>query len=137
MTLKEEFILALVFCIASSTMYTVNMKCGTCKNTTGCAGNTCLIYTGDVNTEYCYGTSTCSISFQQNIQLGLCSKDLYGTPCSSGVCMSSSSMYMCYSKGDSCLNGVRSTMTCSGSTAVMTYSGTGFYTPYTTTTNWG
>ena len=106
MTSKVVLILALVFFIASSTMYTVNIKCGTCTNTTGCAGNRCLIITGEINSESCYGASTCSMSYQQSIQMGQCSNDFYGTACSSGVCISSSSVNMCYSSSIGCLNGV-------------------------------
>lgn len=136
---KVVLILAVTFCLASPTMYNVNMRCGTCANTTGCAGNICLIYTGDLTAEYCFGTSSCGGSFaiSQSFQIGQCSNDLSGASCSSGVCMVSASANMCFSSGAGCLNGVSFTQTCSGTTITTTLSGGIFTTPSTSSVNMG
>ena len=138
MQYKVVLILALAFSLASPTMYSVNVRCGTCTNTTGCAGNSCLIYTGDITAEYCYGTSSCgSFAVAQNIQIGQCSNDYSGVGCSSGVCMVSGSANMCYSSGAGCLNGVSFTQTCSGTTITMTMYGGVLTTPSTSSFNLG
>jgi hypothetical protein len=98
--------MSLLLIFASSKIYTISLKCGTCQKTTGCLGNKCMIFSGDITAEYCNGNSVCSFSLQENIQIGTCSTDMSGSGCSSGVCMMGASVNMCYASGGGCLNGV-------------------------------
>lgn len=41
-------ILILVLPTTLAAVYNVNMACGTCQKTTGCAGNMCIVFTGDL-----------------------------------------------------------------------------------------
>jgi len=41
-------ILVLVLPSTLAAVYNVNMACGTCQTTTGCVGNMCIVFTGDV-----------------------------------------------------------------------------------------
>lgn len=117
------FCFSILLILAYSKVYNINLNCGTCQNTTGCIGNKCVIFTGDVTAEYCNDNSACSFSLQQNMKIGQCSSDFSGSICSSGVCMASATTSMCYSSGGFCLDGVSFVETCSGSTISITESG--------------
>ena len=52
--------IAVLMVTVSSRVFNVNVLCGTCSSKTGCVGNMCLKYTGDIAQEYCYGSSTCT-----------------------------------------------------------------------------
>lgn len=41
-------LIALLMLTVSSKVYNVNILCGTCSSKTGCVGNMCLKYTGDI-----------------------------------------------------------------------------------------
>lgn len=124
-----SFVLLLIS--VSSQMVTVNYKCGTCQSKTGCAGNICLILTGDIQSQYCYGSSTCgSFSSQTNVTVGSCTVDQSGSNCQSGLCVSSGSALMCYGSSAFsllCANTTTLSMQCSNGVVTMTFRG-GYYT---------
>lgn len=90
------------------------MACGTCQSTTGCTGDMCIKFTGDITAEYCYGSATCNINGNQTFSMGQCAFDASGASCPSGICAMGASMQMCYgSAGGVCLDGVSYNQTCS------------------------
>ena len=56
-------VLSCLLFLASATVYSVAMKCGTCSAAkSGCTGNMCITLTGDLTAEYCYGKDTCGFA---------------------------------------------------------------------------
>jgi hypothetical protein len=95
-------------------IYDINLKCGTCKKILSCMKNKCFLFTGDIEAEYCYISSTCTDLVGHSVQIGLCSDDSEGNNCPSGMCAVMSSGTGLCSDSLKCTDGFHLNVACSG-----------------------
>lgn len=71
--MMKVLVLALSLLVISmgSRVFNLNINCGTCQSKSGCLGNICMSFSGDVTQENCYGKSTCEgFGMQMSVTLG-------------------------------------------------------------------